>query len=470
MANKARKLTPPFVETAKDGEWPDTVAVGLVLCVTNGGKGKSWEYRYTSPTKSKEKDGKRKYTRRSKGLGSAKAAVGGVSLVEAREQAVLLSKQVRDGTDPIDAAKTAKFENEVRAGEALTVFDAMKEYYRVVLQHKSPEYRRHEKRHFDRIHKALATVPIKMLAEHPQLIVDKLGMLEGWHDHRGEEERMLFHLRSAINTVMRRCKIATNPAVVKGCLQYRGLILDKTKARGHYKALPYQDAGRLMKRIRENVHPYPSGYYRMGERTNLSYLLEFVLLSCVRPGEVRQAQWKEFDEHNKIWVAPIGHLKPVKGGNFPRPIPITKPMQDVLNAMKARRVDQSGDAYVFPSPAPTANGKRGQPYSKEKGSGLLNELWPEFRIHPHGFRTTLRTWCRGPGKYPVSLAERQQGRREKGVGGGHYSSEDRPYLDDETLDDRRRMMEHWGKYCKQVNPPSTQLRKAQEGILDIAAE
>jgi hypothetical protein len=69
MANKARKLTPQFVENAKDGEWPDIAVVGLVLCVTNGGKGKSWEYRFTSPTRFAEKDGKRKYKRRSKGLG-----------------------------------------------------------------------------------------------------------------------------------------------------------------------------------------------------------------------------------------------------------------------------------------------------------------------------------------------------------------------------------------------------------------
>jgi hypothetical protein len=93
MANKARKLTALFVENAKDGEWPDVAIVGLVLCVTNAGQGKSWEYRYTSPVKFKVKDGKRKYKRRSKGLGSAKAAVGGVSLVEAREKAALYSRQ-----------------------------------------------------------------------------------------------------------------------------------------------------------------------------------------------------------------------------------------------------------------------------------------------------------------------------------------------------------------------------------------
>jgi hypothetical protein len=45
MANKARKLTALFVENAKDGEWPDVAIVGLVLCVTNAGQGKSWEYR-----------------------------------------------------------------------------------------------------------------------------------------------------------------------------------------------------------------------------------------------------------------------------------------------------------------------------------------------------------------------------------------------------------------------------------------
>jgi len=196
---------------AKDGDWPDTAIVGLVLCVSNGGEGKSWEYRYTSPTQFKEmKDGKRKYKRRQMGIGSAKAAKGGVSLVEAREKAARLSNQVREGIDPIDAAKDAKFKQGVRAGEELTVFDAMEEYFRQDISHRSIDYRRRNWSHFNRIHKALNTVPIRTLAEHPETIVDSLGMRERWSDHRDVEEKVLFHLRGAINTVRLRCKITSN--------------------------------------------------------------------------------------------------------------------------------------------------------------------------------------------------------------------------------------------------------------------
>jgi hypothetical protein len=42
-----------------------------------------------------------------------------------------------------------------------------------------------------------------------------------------------------------------------------------------------------------------------GQRPTISYLLEFMWLSTVRGGEVRQAQWKEFDEVKKVWVAPV---------------------------------------------------------------------------------------------------------------------------------------------------------------------
>jgi hypothetical protein len=425
------------------------------------GRGSLWEYRYTSPTQFKEmEDGKRKYKRRQRGLGSAKLAKGGLALVEAREEAAKLAKQVREGIDPIDAAKTAKFENEVRAGEALTVFDAMTEYREKVFDHKPLDYRRKNRRFLDRINNGLGTIPIRTIAENPQLIVDKLGMRERWRDHRDVEEHMLFQLRTAINRVMVRCKVTNNPAVVKGCLEFCGLDRERTKPRGYRIALPYEDVGRLIKRIRERVTTRP-GTNPVGQRSTLSYALEFLWLTTVREGEVFQAQWKEFDERpgHKIWVAPIEHLKKVKGGTFPRPVPITKPMQDILDAMRARHKatrgsDASPDDLVFPSPAPDKNGERWKDFKRISIIREQNLVWPEYKIHPHGNRTSIRTWAKGPGKYDVYLVDRQHNRREPGTGGAHYSSHNRPELDDETLDDRGHMMKDWCLYCDQVNPLS----------------
>jgi integrase len=480
----ARKLTTTFVENAPDGDWPDTLAVGLTLCVSNSGKGKSWEFRYTSPTVFMKSPGgmsknklakwraehpndpqppdKKKYKRRGKGLGSVKAAKGGISLDEARQIAIQSAIDVRKGIDPIDAATKAEFENEARAGEALTVFDALKEYKEKVYQYESPDYRNRNQPCLNRLHDALNTIPIKTLAEHPELIVDKLGMAAKWHDHRDVEEKVLLHLRRAISRVMGRCKITSNPAIVKGCLEHHGLSLKKTKKKGHYVGLPYDDVGRLMDRLRKRVTLRP-GTNPVGQRSTLNYALEFILLTAVREGEVFRAEWKEFDEERAIWIAPLSHLKKTRGGNFERPVPITKEMQDVLDAMRARHIalrgkEPSPDDLVFPSPAPNKKGELWQPMTRTSITRHLNELWPEYKIHVHGIRFSARSWANGPiGRklgHTKELMDRQQGRREKGVGGSAYSSEVRPELDDETFDDRKPMMRDWCRYINKVNPLS----------------
>jgi hypothetical protein len=473
-----RKLTTTFVEYAKDGDWPDELATGLTLCVSNDGEGKSWEFRYTSPTVFTKSPGgmtknklakwhsdhpneplppdKIKYQRRAKGLGSAKAP-SGVSLDEARQIAIQFAIDVRKGTDPIDAATKAEFENEVRAGEALTIWDAVTEYKEKVFDHKPLAYRRKNRRHLDRINNGLGTIPVKTIAENPQLIVDKLGMRERWHDHRDiEEYGLLFFLRTVISRVMGRCKVANNPAIVKDCLEHHGLHREKTKAPGRRKSLPYEDVGRMMKRLRERVTTR-AGTNPVGERSTLNYALEFQWLTTVREGEVFKAQWGEFDE--KIWLAPIEHLKKVRGGTFERPVPINKPMQDILDAMRARHIATRGAEplpgdLVFPSPAPNKHGERWNEFPRTSIIREQNLAWPEYKIDPHGNRTTIRTWARGPGKWDVHLVDRQHNRKEPGTGGAHYSSANRPELDDETLDDRRLMMLDWVKYCDQVNPLS----------------
>jgi Arm DNA-binding domain len=446
---KARKLTPQFVETAKDGDWPDTLAVGLALCVSNGGEGKSWEYRYTSPTRFKEttKDGKlkRKYKRRQKGLGSAKAAKGGVSLAEARAVAVLLANDVRNGIDPIDAAEQAKLSNEVRTGEALTVADAIVNFREVDIDHRPFSYRKNSRTFHNRILKGLGPIPIRTLEQTPALIVDRLVMRERWTKHRSQEEKLLSYLYRAIESVRGRCKITRNPAVIKGCLEYCGLPQRRAKPKGRYKAAAFKDAPRIMELIQSEVNRGPrGGFVSIGERPTSSYLLEFILRSGVRSQEARLMQYKELNEAKQFWLASFEHLKKSKDGSAcERPIKLTPGLQAIIDAVKSRRVDQSDDAYVFPSPLAR---KRGQPHTQGALDRLIKKLWPAMNVH--GGRATMRIWGEA-NKLPLNLIDRQQGRREAGVGPTHYSIDGRPYLEDHTFEPRGDIAQQWESFCDQ---------------------
>ncbi|MGA8693601.1 MAG: hypothetical protein WB689_07090 [Xanthobacteraceae bacterium] len=261
-------------------------------------------------------------------------------------------------------------------------------------------------------------------------------------------------MRNAIEIVRERCKISRNPAVVNGCLQYCGLTLHRTKPKGRYKAAAFQDAPHVMKRIQSDVtrtkRGQRGGHYPIGERTSSSYLLELLLRSGVRSKEARLMQYKELNEAKKFWLAPIGHLKKARDGSVcQRPIKLTPGLQAIIDAVKPRRFDQSDDAYVFPSPLPKANGKRGEPFTQQALDDLMKRLWPEMNVH--GGRTMLRMW--GESKnLRLDLIDRQEGRHVKGVGQTNYSVQGRPYLEDPTFEQRAAIMKQWERLLDQGPP------------------
>jgi integrase len=476
MRQKAQKLTREFIDHAKDGNWPDTVATGLIAQVTNGGRGKSFAYEFTSPTEFTKSPGgmtknklarwqaehpnkplppdEIRYKRRTMGLGSVRAVKGGLSLVEAREKAIQLTKLIRGepgevGIDPIEAAKEAKLAQQVRAGLALTVNDAVANFRDVDIDHRHFAYRQGCRTFFDRIQKGLGSIAIRTLEEHPELIVDKLDMRERWKKHREQEQKLLSLLFRAIESVRGRCKITRNPAVIKGCLEYNGLPQRRVKPKGRYRAVPFQDAPRVMAKI-QNDATCASGHYPIGERTSCSYLLEFLLRTGVRSKEARLMQYKELREKNKFWLAPIEHLKKARDGSATqRPIKLTPGLQAIIDAVRPRRFDQSGDAYVFPSPVRNKKGECGQPFTQQRIEQLLNRLWPGLDVH--GIRTMQRIWGEA-NKANLDLIDRQQGRRAKGVGQTNYSVEGRPYLEDPTFKQRSAIMEQWERFLDQGRP------------------
>jgi integrase len=55
-----------------------------------------------------------------------------------------------------------------------------------------------------------------------------------------------------------------------------------------------------------------------------------VAYSGGRPGEARQAQWKEFDFENMTWTVPWQHLKTGRRYQTDKQVSISKPMYDLL--------------------------------------------------------------------------------------------------------------------------------------------
>jgi integrase len=108
--------------------------------------------------------------------------------------------------------------------------------------------------------------------------------------------------------------------------------------------------------------------------------------------------------------------------------------------MQKRRADQSPDAIVFRS----SQGQP-QPMVRQTLRNVARKLlkW-DVEITNHGFRSTLKDWCRA-NKFPMDWYEIQVDHvlgNKVGQAYGH----------DPLIEERRGMMEAWGQYCSQPAP------------------
>jgi hypothetical protein len=125
-------------------------------------------------------------------------------------------------------------------------------------------------------------------------------------------------------------------------------------------------------------------------------------------------------------------------------------MLAVLKEAQKQRVSQSEEAIVFPS----LSGRRFLAAGRSKGDGrsldpesirhFIGRMQLDIKITTHGFRSTLRDWCRA-NKYPSEWWDIQVDH----VLGNKTSQS---YGHDDLLDERRCMMEAWGEYCAKPSP------------------
>ena len=178
---------------------------------------------------------------------------------------------------------------------------------------------------------------------------------------------------------------------------------------GHHPALHYAEL--------------PEFYQRLTEQAGLAAkALQLTILTAVRTGSVRFAQWKQFDLDNALWTIPAGNMK--SGEEFR--VPLTAEALNLLEQMP--RLDN----WVF------AGGKLGKPLSDGAMLSLLKRM-KRTDITVHGFRSTFRDWAGEETNYPTHLAELALAHK---VG----SEVERAYARSDLLDKRRALMADWSAF------------------------
>lgn len=200
-----------------------------------------------------------------------------------------------------------------------------------------------------------------------------------------------------------------NPAQWKGHLET--ILPNNRSKRNHHKALAYKELPDFMEKLKE--------------REALSALcLQFIILTCVRSAEGRNATWEEIDLDQKIWTIKAERMKMSKEHR----IPLCKRAVEILTELSEVRTGK----FVFP-------GRSGRTGISEASLRKMLLSLNKDGITTHGFRSTFRDWVFEMTDFPRELAE---------IALSHNVGDatERAYRRGDALEKRRGLMSAWAIY------------------------
>ena len=377
------------------------------------GQGK-WLMRFVSPTEfqgenRKHKDKPPEFARREMGFGTYPE----VSIIKARKAAAAARESIYNGIDPIEARKGDDTKRKQEAN-VLTFEKAARQVHNDLKPGwKNPKHAAQwitslETYIFPKIgNRKVDSLKAKDFADALQPI---------WLDKAETASR----IKKRCNTVMDWCAaqelIGANPvSVVTKLLPKQPSSQDRVK---HQPSMPWED-----------VPDFIEGIIRAGKPSLSKSMLEFLILTAARSGEVRAMTWEEVDLNSAIWTVPADRMKAGKEHRVPLSNRAIKILQDQKKADKHK-------SLVFPSPS------GGVPsdmiLTKFLRDKKAQSSEPGRTAVAHGFRSSFRDWASENG-YPRDLAERALAHTISNQTEAAYHRTD-------LLDQRRGMMEAWANH------------------------
>lgn len=163
----------------------------------------------------------------------------------------------------------------------------------------------------------------------------------------------------------------------------------------------------------------------------------------VRPGELRQARWEEFDLDAATWTIPAARMKRTKEGKLngePHIVPLPRQAITLLEELAPLTRREDGSGLVF-------RGERdhNRPISDNTINAALRRLGYNTQedVTGHGFRATARTLLDEVLGFDRAVIEMQLAHRVRDPLG-------RAYNRTQFLDQRRRMMQAWADYLEML--------------------
>jgi integrase len=162
-----------------------------------------------------------------------------------------------------------------------------------------------------------------------------------------------------------------------------------------------------------------------GDVTTLA-ALRLLMLTAVRPGELRGARWAEIDTEAAEWRIPAERMKM----KAPHIVPLSRQALELIESMRAV---SGGRELVFPSPY-----YPGKSLSENTLNGAITRMGYKGEHSAHGFRALFSTVANECGHNP-DVIERQLAHVERNEVRAAYHRA-------EYLEDRARLLQWWADY------------------------
>lgn len=161
--------------------------------------------------------------------------------------------------------------------------------------------------------------------------------------------------------------------------------------------------------------------------------LRLAALTFVRPGELRHAEWREFDLDGAVWSIPAEKMKMRR----PHRVPLSRQSLAILRQLK----EVTGDGrLLFPSVLTVA-----RPISENTLNAALRRLgYSSEEMSTHGFRATAATRLNEMGRWNADAIERQLAHQEANAVRRAYTH------GAEYWQERVAMMQAWADYLDEL--------------------
>lgn len=160
----------------------------------------------------------------------------------------------------------------------------------------------------------------------------------------------------------------------------------------------------------------------------------------VRPGELRWAEWTEFDIDKRAWTIPDFKMKMRR----PHAVPLSRQALAILSEIEH---DANYSKFLFPSLRALD-----RPMSENTINAALRRLgYAKDQMTGHGFRALAATLLNEMGSWNPDAIERQLAHAEG-------NSIRRAYARGQYWEERVRMMQHWSDHIDQLREGATILR------------